>query len=507
MRAITQLFKFCALLSMCLAANAALATALSRWDALPALDVLHVQGPDQGTRVCPMCRYGYDAGVLLFVPADASADLVRRWVAQLDADATLAQHPRFRRFLLFTGSKPGAQLLQLTQSKASNWFVVQLDASALTEVQAMLGMNVKGQAVGVVFAQRRMLWRFTSSEFANHAFASGRSWQRHTQEALSVLAWQYPAPVSSNDPDVPRGGLWLAPERLSSVIDLAGRKAFARMCWTKRRHLIGVEHESRRGVQWGISDREGCIQIRVAAERTTPIELKLHWLSDVGKVQYKKLQVQRNQELLLPDALEAQDVTLTKFLQQTPVLAPCEGCAEILDTLPLIWSSTSRIAAHDEPGEKLVIEGQVRSKDGTARAGVLLFANQTNAGGVYPSGGPSGGPSSGPSGGLSAWARTDLEGRYRFDTVRPGSYPGQSIPQHVHFYVVEPGCALYFIDDVEFLDDPKLLAAHKARTKSRGGNGRVMPKRYGSGWHVRRDITLGQGVANHSNCAPMPIGE
>lgn len=36
----------------------------------PAFDPYHVSGPDKGTRTCPMCKYGYKQGVMVWVNND-----------------------------------------------------------------------------------------------------------------------------------------------------------------------------------------------------------------------------------------------------------------------------------------------------------------------------------------------------------------------------------------------------------------------------------------------------
>ncbi len=41
---------------------------------------------------------------------------------------------------------------------------------------------------------------------------------------------------------------------------------------------------------------------------------------------------------------------------------------------------------------------------------------------------------------------------YRFETIRPASYPNTKFAQHVHMHVVEPGRCTYFIDGTVFTD-------------------------------------------------------
>ena len=53
----------------------------------------------------------------------------------------------------------------------------------------------------------------------------------------------------------------------------------------------------------------------------------------------------------------------------------------------------------------------------------------------------------------AGWSR-DAAGRYRFDTIRPGAYPSRNVAEHVHMHVIEPGMGTYYIENLEFEDDP-----------------------------------------------------
>jgi protocatechuate 3,4-dioxygenase beta subunit len=102
---------------------------------------------------------------------------------------------------------------------------------------------------------------------------------------------------------------------------------------------------------------------------------------------------------------------------------------------------------------------------------------------------------------LRGWALTDGNGRYVFETIRPGAYPDRNIPQHIHVHVIERGCATYYIDEILFTDDP-LLKPAKMHEEKRGGSGITTPKRDGSGtWLVTRDIRLGLNIPDYPGCA------
>ncbi len=173
----------------------------------------------------------------------------------------------------------------------------------------------------------------------------------------------------------------------------------------------------------------------------------------------------------------------------------CGGCENIFVGMPEDLSSTARIAPEDEPGQPLVVEGTVRDATGQPVPGVIVYAYQTDERGIYPDGETR-------HGSLRAWARSDAEGEYRFDTIRPAGYPGTRIPQHIHMHVLEPGRCTYYIDDIRFSDDDRLTDAQRQRMgRGRGGQGLLTPELDDGTWTVTRDIELGANIPGYDRCA------
>ena len=167
---------------------------------------------------------------------------------------------------------------------------------------------------------------------------------------------------------------------------------------------------------------------------------------------------------------------------------PCEGCEWVFDAQPAKLASRARIAPVAEAGAPMVIEGVVTSARGVAASGVVVYAYHTNQAGLYP-------PAGNRHGRLRGWAITDAKGRYRFDTIRPGAYPERNVPEHVHMHVIEPGIGTYYIDNLEFEDDP---LNPRRRGAERGGNGLALPQRRDGIWLARRDIVLGRNIPGYS---------
>ena len=112
--------------------------------------------------------------------------------------------------------------------------------------------------------------------------------------------------------------------------------------------------------------------------------------------------------------------------------------------------SSAAVAPASEPGQRLEVKGVVYAADGrtpVARASIYVY--QTDASGVYRPGDAMGNRD--PR--LMALLRTDAAGRYSFTTIRPGSYPGTRVPQHIHYEVAADGHGSRFFEIV-FDDDP-----------------------------------------------------
>jgi hypothetical protein len=110
------------------------------------------------------------------------------------------------------------------------------------------------------------------------------------------------------------------------------------------------------------------------------------------------------------------------------------------------------LAPPGEPGEPMIISGTVRDPDGQPVAEALISVFHADAKGHYTPSSPTDEPGSR----LFGYMKTGADGRYEFRTIRPGGYPHQPIPQHIHLLVSAPGfqehkcrstCQLVFEDD------------------------------------------------------------
>ncbi len=171
--------------------------------------------------------------------------------------------------------------------------------------------------------------------------------------------------------------------------------------------------------------------------------------------------------------------------QPRPVLPTCEWCGS--SEAPSDLGATARLAEGDEPGDRLIVTGTIFESDGqTPAAGVLLYAYQTDATGVYVMRGDETGNGL-RHGALRGWLRTAADGRYRIETIRPAPYPGRNAAAHIHVTLTPVGGAEGWIDAVVFADDSLLTE------RERNGPGVVQPRRDDRGvLHATRDILLSE---------------
>jgi protocatechuate 3,4-dioxygenase beta subunit len=109
------------------------------------------------------------------------------------------------------------------------------------------------------------------------------------------------------------------------------------------------------------------------------------------------------------------------------------------------------IAANEEPGERLIVTGQVFGPDGkTPLAGASVYVYHTDARGLYT---PETNDNRNPR--LRGYMRSDAQGRYEFSTIKPAPYPNNRIPAHIHYVVNAPGHQER-IFEIVFEGDPKI---------------------------------------------------
>ena len=135
--------------------------------------------------------------------------------------------------------------------------------------------------------------------------------------------------------------------------------------------------------------------------------------------------------LLLTSALSTP--VLSEGLSADGARSRVEGQA--IHEAPAGAPATGLMAPRGEPGEPLRVAGTVVDANGKAVPGASLYIYQTDHEGYY--GVKPASDSSNPR--LKLFLRSDANGAWSFDTVKPGSYPATRNPAHIHFEVSAPG--------------------------------------------------------------------
>lgn len=121
---------------------------------------------------------------------------------------------------------------------------------------------------------------------------------------------------------------------------------------------------------------------------------------------------------------------------------------------PKALTSSGRIAPTSEPGDPLIVHGRAVAEDGkTPIPSAVIFAYQTDREGLYDRPG-----TPAHSWRLRGWVQTSGDGTFEFATIRPGAYPQNKIPQHIHLQIFLPDGRRYWADELQFADDPLLPA-------------------------------------------------
>lgn len=176
----------------------------------------------------------------------------------------------------------------------------------------------------------------------------------------------------------------------------------------------------------------------------------------------------------------------------------CDGCELIYIDMPSRINAVDSSPAWHEPGKKMLLQGTVYRKDGkTPAPGIIVYYHHTDNNGLY-SPAPGQNERSRRHGHIRGWVKTDRNGHYGIYTTQPAPYPGRTLPAHIHLTIKEPQINEYYIDDVNFDDDPILTQDMRRHREDRGGLGIVKVSRDTNGLLVcTRDIILGKNIPNY----------
>jgi protocatechuate 3,4-dioxygenase beta subunit len=113
----------------------------------------------------------------------------------------------------------------------------------------------------------------------------------------------------------------------------------------------------------------------------------------------------------------------------------------------------------DEPGKKIIVTGKLEDLNGQSIAGVLIYFYQTDSKGWYAADRPHVGGNEGDRrhARIFGFVRTDKEGKFELNTVKPSGYPSSDLPAHIHVEILEVPGYHPLITEFLFDDDERLV--------------------------------------------------
>ena len=146
------------------------------------------------------------------------------------------------------------------------------------------------------------------------------------------------------------------------------------------------------------------------------------------------------------------------------------GLVMIHRPAPALLSDRTQMVRADEPGQPLVITGQVIASDGrTPVEGIIVYTYQTDSAGYYGSDHKEYPPR------LYGWMKTDAGGHFELYTVYPGHYPGMRVPAHVHFTLWGKGYPPQWAEELRFEGDRYLTPEMRAEAAGQGEFSSIRP--------------------------------
>ncbi len=120
-------------------------------------------------------------------------------------------------------------------------------------------------------------------------------------------------------------------------------------------------------------------------------------------------------------------------------------------------SGVLTITTSSEPGKKIRVLGSVVDKEGKAIPGALVYLYQTDSKGWYAADAPHVLSNEGDMrhARLFGYVKTDVNGKFELNTIKPSGYPSSDLPAHIHVHVWAEGYNS-FVNEFLFDDDVRL---------------------------------------------------
>ena len=142
-------------------------------DDSPAFDPQHAWGPDKGSHACPMCKYGYQPGVLYWVNTNTDWQEVESWAKWLEDLSLQMGEKNFKAYLIYSNPQ-GLSAAQMESKLSESGQNSSLRKIALTYVPALDNkasyaylnrINPQTRNTFIVYNNRRVADKFVNLSF------------------------------------------------------------------------------------------------------------------------------------------------------------------------------------------------------------------------------------------------------------------------------------------------------------------------------------------------------
>ena len=129
------------------------------------------------------------------------------------------------------------------------------------------------------------------------------------------------------------------------------------------------------------------------------------------------------------------------------------------------------IVTGTEPGTRITVTGLIVNKNGEPQKNVLVYFYHTSDKGWYADTGVHVLLNSGDMNHarLFGYLKTNEEGEFAFETIKPNGYPKSDLAAHIHIHFWnEDQKTLHGPAELQFDDDPRMTPARRARSMAKG---------------------------------------
>ena len=151
---------------------------LALGDNCPAFDPLHLSGPDKNKTVCPMCKYGYGQGVMVWMNHN-NPDRLNNFVTTLEKEIQERGEKKFRVFLVYMNpsykeNDDGG--LKIQQQKIREWCekqnlqklaVVWIPSPVDGDTAGVYKINPKAENTVFVYKRRQIKAKWVNIDYSD----------------------------------------------------------------------------------------------------------------------------------------------------------------------------------------------------------------------------------------------------------------------------------------------------------------------------------------------------